>query len=58
MNVKNDWQKIVIARVVEGLLTAAAFAVGLWSSVKSMKLEDKLDKRALEEADKEEDEED
>lgn len=41
---KNEWDKIITARILEGILTAAAFCVGLWHTIKSKKLEEELDK--------------
>lgn len=49
MNYKKEWEKIVIARFVEIVLTAAAFGVGIWYNVKSQKLDEKLDRRAAQE---------
>lgn len=43
MRRKSEWDKIIVARVIEGLLTAFAFGVGIWHTVKSKKLEDELD---------------
>lgn len=40
---KDEWTKIIVARVIEGVLTAAAFGIGLWHSIKSKKLEEELD---------------
>lgn len=40
---RTKWNKIIMARVVEGLLTAAAFGVGLWHTLQSKKLEEQLD---------------
>ena len=40
---KSEWNKIIVARMLEGLLTAIAFGVGIWHTVKSKKLEDELD---------------
>ena len=55
MRQKSEWDKIIIARVVEGLLTAVAFGVGIWHTVKSKKLEDELDSQ-FEDDETEEDE--
>lgn len=56
MSNKDEWMKIVILRLVEGLLTAGAFGVGLWSTIKSMTLEKRLDEH-FDENSEEEDEE-
>lgn len=40
---KTKWDKIIAARVIEGVLTALAFGVGLWHTMKSKKLEEQLD---------------
>lgn len=45
MSKKSKWTRIIVARVLEGLLTAAAFGVGLWHTVKSARLEEELDEK-------------
>lgn len=42
---ENEWTKIIVMRVIEGVLTAAAFGVGLWHTLKSKKLEEELDSK-------------
>lgn len=46
---RTNWDKIVAARIVEGVLTALAFGVGLWHTINSKKLEEDLDKHFDEE---------
>lgn len=41
---RTKWDKIIAARIVEGVLTALAFGVGLWHTINSKKLEEDLDK--------------
>ena len=40
---KSEWNKIIVARAVELVLTLAALGVGAWHTIKSSKLEEKLD---------------
>lgn len=47
MSMKNKWTKIILARILEGLLSIGAFAVGLWAAIKSKKLEEDLDKNFI-----------
>ena len=42
---QEKWIKIVIARVVEGVLMVGALVVGLWHTIASSKLEKELDER-------------
>lgn len=44
MSMKSEWTKIILARVLEGVLSIGAFAVGLWGAIKSKKLEESLDR--------------
>lgn len=48
---KSEWNKIIIARAVEALLTAVTFGVGIWHTVKSKKLEEELDAQFEDETD-------
>lgn len=49
MSMKNEWTKIMVARIVEGVLTAGAFVAGLWGITRSRKLEESLDKKVRDE---------
>ena len=40
---KSEWEKIIIARAIELVLTLTAFGIGAWHTIKSSKLEEKLD---------------
>ena len=40
---KSKWTKIIVARIIEGILTVLAFMVGLWHTMKSKELEENLD---------------
>lgn len=49
MSMKSKWTKIIVARILEGILTTGAFVVGLWGAIKSKKLEEDLDKNFTDE---------
>ena len=51
MKMESKWMKILVARVIEGVLTAIAFGVGIWHTVKSKQLEEELDSNFEEESD-------
>ena len=55
MNLKSDWNRIIVARVIEVVLAIGSFGVGLWHTLKSKKLEDELDAQFMNDDSEDED---